>query len=347
MEYIEGENLKTVIKNNGTFSVCDALNISIQIGEALAYAHNEGMIHRDIKPSNIMVTQDGAIKVLDFGLVQLPGITRVTAPGSVVGTPEYMSPEQITGKDVDLRTDVYSFGVTMYEMLSGEPPFRSAAYEEIVMKHKYELPPLLRSKNLKVPVKLESIVMKAMAKEVSQRYQNIQSILDDIYAFQKIENPQGDRTIITSKSTEKITLEKTQKEKKSFTFIVMMLVIIGVFSAPVIFREKIRENIVCQRMYKNIAALFSQNVEKEFAGDLAEKTEGYFRKLEEADEHYKTALELFYKGVLNKAIKEYEKAISLRPDCALYYKDLARAYEKKGDNKNALKARSKWKEVRG
>ena len=123
LELVKGKTVRNILKRSGRLSVEKTLSISRQVCEALAFAHESSCIHRDIKSGNIMVDDSGHVKILDFGLVQITGMTIVTQTGSVVGTPEYMSPEQIAGEEVDYRTDLYSLGVTMYEMLTGRLPF--------------------------------------------------------------------------------------------------------------------------------------------------------------------------------------------------------------------------------
>jgi len=140
MEYVEGESLKSYIKHRGPMKEKDAAGIIIQACRALSYTHRQGITHRDIKPANIMLTVDGKVKVMDFGLVQIPGLTKVTQEGSAVGTAEYMSPEQIDGMEIDTRTDIYSLGITMYEMLTGRVPFKGDNVHTVFLKHKEEVP---------------------------------------------------------------------------------------------------------------------------------------------------------------------------------------------------------------
>src|SRR6267378_2179258 len=124
MEYIDGKTLLALMAEQGRLPISRALQISKQVLRALEHAHQAGIIHRDIKPNNIMLTSDGVVKVADFGLAKLKDASRATTTGTTVGTPEYMSPEQLQGKEVDQRTDLWSAGVVLYQMLSGQLPFR-------------------------------------------------------------------------------------------------------------------------------------------------------------------------------------------------------------------------------
>src|SRR5215813_9220472 len=185
-EFIEGETLREHMRRTG-MKISEVLDVSTQIGSALAAAHAAGIIHRDIKPENVMIRRDGIMKVLDFGLAKLSepepadvvdteAPTRAavnTEPGQVIGTACYMSPEQARGIDVDARTDIFSLGVLVYEMVAGRLPFVSSNTNEIlasILSDK-ELPPLARYAR-EVPDELERIVEKALAKNREERYQD-------------------------------------------------------------------------------------------------------------------------------------------------------------------------------
>ena len=131
MAHYEGETLKTRI-DRGPLALDDAVDIATQVGQGLAEAHGAGIVHRDIKPANLLITKGGVVKILDFGLAKLAGVEGVTQTGTAVGTVAYMSPEQTMGQDVDHRTDIWSLGVVLYEMLAGKPPFRGANLAAIV-----------------------------------------------------------------------------------------------------------------------------------------------------------------------------------------------------------------------
>ena len=184
MEYVAGEPLSHVIPRKG-LPFAKALNYAVQIADALAAAHAAGIVHRDLKPSNIMITADGLIKILDFGLAKLtraaataaaaPTATRTQA-GLILGTPRYMSPEQARGEDVDARSDIFSFGIVLYEMFAGEPPFEGASAVEalsaILQKDPKPLSKVLDS----IPHDAEQIVRLALRKDPRTRYQHMADV---------------------------------------------------------------------------------------------------------------------------------------------------------------------------
>jgi serine/threonine protein kinase len=185
-EYIEGKTLRERIAES-PLSWQDALKIAIQITGALKTAHSVGIIHRDIKPANIMIRRDGIVKVLDFGLAKLTGLdsddieTREhTAPNRLMGTINYMSPEQVLGEQVDQRTDIFSFGVVLYEMLSGVMPFAGPSDAAIYNATINKIQPLLRESNPAIPVEVDEIVKCAMEKDPARRYQSFSELRADL-----------------------------------------------------------------------------------------------------------------------------------------------------------------------
>ena len=176
MEYVDGGNLREQL-NRKAMSVQEFLGIAIEICDALDAAHSKGIIHRDIKPENIMLTKDGKIKITDFGLACINNASKMTMAGQILGTPLYMSPEQIKGRPVDNRSDIYSLGITFYESLTGRVPF---PHGDIGYCHIHETPPLPSLLNPDIPETLERIIMKSIEKNPEDRYQNVREILEDI-----------------------------------------------------------------------------------------------------------------------------------------------------------------------
>jgi serine/threonine-protein kinase len=182
MEYVEGTNLRDYIQKKGALDLPLALSIMRQAGQAIGVAGEIGLIHRDIKPENLLLTRRGRVKVADFGLCRDMGAERVnvTQTGITVGTPLYMSPEQAQGRALDHRSDLYSLGVTFYHMLTGLPPFRADSAVALALKHVNEIPLGLRVHRPEIPVELERLVLKLMAKNPADRYQSAAEMLADI-----------------------------------------------------------------------------------------------------------------------------------------------------------------------
>jgi len=179
MEYCEGRTLKRIIEKE-TLSVRKVLDIGIQICEGLTIAHEKGIVHRDIKSDNIMLTPRGQVKIMDFGLAKLKGATKLTKTRSTLGTAAYMSPEQAQGEEVDQRSDIFSFGVVLYELLTGKLPFGGEHQAAIIYSIINEEPQPVGRYNNQVSAELERIVSKALVKEKEERYQHIDDLLADL-----------------------------------------------------------------------------------------------------------------------------------------------------------------------
>jgi eukaryotic-like serine/threonine-protein kinase len=175
MAYIEGQSLRKRI-DSGPLELEEALKIAAQVAEGLQEAHGKGIVHRDIKSANIMVTPKGQAKVMDFGLARVAGASLVTQEGTTMGTVSYMSPEQARGEKVDHRTDIWSFGVVLYEMLSGELPFKGEQSQAIVYSILKEKPRPLTGLRPGLPPAIEQVVLKALEKEPDKRYQSFEEI---------------------------------------------------------------------------------------------------------------------------------------------------------------------------
>jgi len=182
MEYVEGRSLKELLQEKKQLHPAEAVDIIIQIAEGLRYAHNNNVIHRDIKPANILIDKDGKVKISDFGIAKIFGSQGLTKTGIMLGTPWYTSPEQIQGKNIDFRTDLYSLGVTFYEVLTGRVPFDSETNSEFqIQKAHLETPPPRPSiYNPEIGIKLEKIILMALQKKVEKRFQNARVMIDEL-----------------------------------------------------------------------------------------------------------------------------------------------------------------------
>ena len=180
MEYVRGITLKHLLSQNRLLPTAAGLRIARQICGGLAAAHAAGVIHRDIKPQNILIEPNGGVKIMDFGIARLSEEKGFTATGMVVGTPDYISPEQARGGAIDLRTDVYSAGVVFYELFSGALPFEGDSALGVVLKHLQEKPPAIESKNPDIDPKIARIVMRAIEKNPDDRYQSMAELSRDL-----------------------------------------------------------------------------------------------------------------------------------------------------------------------
>ena len=181
-EYIEGQNLKEKIES-GPIKIDEVLKISIQIAEGLQEAHDKDIVHRDIKSANIMITEKGQVKIMDFGLARLKGQSKLTKAGTTVGTTAYMSPEQAMGKKVNHRTDIWSLGVVMYEMATGELPFKGDYEQAIIYAIINEKIRPLKEIRPEFPAELSQLIEKSLAKNPDQRFQNINLMLQELKAM--------------------------------------------------------------------------------------------------------------------------------------------------------------------
>jgi serine/threonine protein kinase len=184
MAYVEGQNLQKKIES-GPLQPDEALDIAIQAAEGLQAAHEKGITHRDIKPANIMMTTKGQVKLMDFGLAKLAGWTVLTKEGIIMGTAAYMSPEQVRGEELDHRSDIYSMGVVLYQLLTGELPFEEAYHLAVMYAIANEAPKPPRELNPAIPPQLEAVILKAMEKESAKRYQTAAEMEDDLLELQE------------------------------------------------------------------------------------------------------------------------------------------------------------------
>lgn len=190
MEYIKGQTLKELIKSKGTLGVEYATNIAIQICYALDHAHKNHIVHRDIKSHNILIRDDNSVKVTDFGIARAVSSSTITNTGNVIGSVHYFSPEQARGGYTDEKSDIYSLGIVMYEMLTGRLPFEGESPIAVALKHIQEEPLPPSKVNSRIPKAIEAIILKCMEKEVSKRYNSASEIINDLR--QSLVMPNGD-----------------------------------------------------------------------------------------------------------------------------------------------------------
>jgi serine/threonine protein kinase/Tfp pilus assembly protein PilF len=209
MAYIEGQSLKEMIES-GPLDLEEALRIAEQVAEGLQEAHKKGIVHRDIKSGNIIVTDSGRAKIMDFGLARTAERTLLTKEGSTMGTVAYMSPEQTQGEKVDQRTDIWSFGVVLYELLTGKLPFRGEHEQAVVYSILKEKPKSATSIKPDIPTSIEQVVSKALEKDSDKRYQKIDELIDDLKSISA--------GIVPEEIRVRIKKEKLRKRKKAILY---------------------------------------------------------------------------------------------------------------------------------
>ncbi|MBN1223163.1 MAG: protein kinase [Candidatus Aminicenantes bacterium] len=207
MEYVSGEDLKSLLRRIGQFTVSRSVFIAKQVCEGLAEAHRIGIVHRDLKPQNIMVDRDGNVRIMDFGISRSLRTKGITDTGEIFGTPEYMSPESLEGRDPDRRTDIYSLGIILFEMLTGKVPFDGDTPLNVALKQKTEIPPDPQKRNPQITDDLSHLILKCLNKDPGKRYADAVAILSDL---KKIES--------SLPNAERIVSEKRPLTSREITF---------------------------------------------------------------------------------------------------------------------------------
>lgn len=225
MEYIEGKTLKQLLNKRGALTLPEVIDIMTQLTDGLAHAHEAYIIHRDIKPQNIMIEDNGTVKITDFGIAMAVNATQFTQTNSVMGTVHYLPPEQANGKGATVKSDIYSLGILMYELLTGSVPFKGDNAVEIALKHMKEKLPSIRKQNPLIPQSVENIVIKACAKNPRNRYDTVKEMHDDIVdamerenekkiVFEYPENDLDEPKVNTVSKPKKVVDKPTEEEEK-------------------------------------------------------------------------------------------------------------------------------------
>ena len=243
MELVDGITLKQYMDKKGALPWREMLHFTKQIARALGHAHQRGIIHRDIKPQNIMLLRDGTIKVADFGIAALENEIYEN-DGQAIGSIHYIAPEQARGEYPDARSDLYSLGVVMYEMLTGERPYTGDSIGEIAVKHMNADPVMPRAKNPEIPQELERITMKAMSANMAERYQSAEELLSDLDAFtqnqmrgtpsepeedQPLENP----SVVPVRSVSELSREQYKRRRRRAGRVSFLAGAFGVLAAAI------------------------------------------------------------------------------------------------------------------
>jgi len=228
MEFIAGKELKNVVEGK-PLPIEKVTDIAIQIAEGLQAAHKKGIVHRDIKSSNIMITDEDKVKIMDFGLAKVRGGSLVTKMGTTLGTTAYMSPEQARGEEVDHRADIWSFGIVIYEMLTGQLPFRGDYEQAIVYSMLNEQPEALNNFNPEITTQLQNIVDKSLKKELNERYQNTSELLKDLNKFKTKNQPKDE--------SQKSVGSKSLRQKIIFGAVILILLAVVLLSVKYLLKD--------------------------------------------------------------------------------------------------------------
>jgi TolB-like protein/Tfp pilus assembly protein PilF len=224
MEYVSGQDLKGLIRQSGQLGIGTTVSIAKQICEGLSEAHKAGVVHRDLKPNNIMIDREGSVRIMDFGIARSLKEKGITGAGVIIGTPEYMSPEQVGGRDTDQRSDIYSLGVILYEMVTGRVPFEGDTPFTIGMKHKGEMPQNPKELNTQISDDLDHVILRCLEKDKEKRFQSAGELRTELENIEK-DIPSTDREIPKKKAITSKEITVTFGLRKLF---VPILVIVGI-----------------------------------------------------------------------------------------------------------------------
>lgn len=211
MEYIEGRTLKQLIKKRGTLTISEVVDIMIQLSSGLAHAHEGYIIHRDVKPQNIMILEDGGVKITDFGIATALNATQLTQTNSIMGSVHYLPPEQASGNGSTTRSDIYSLGIMMYELLTGLLPFKGDNAVEIALKHLKEEVPSIKEINNSIPQSIENVIIKSTAKNPKNRYNDATEMHNDLLTV--LDGSRLNEPVYKYKFPEKEEEKRKPKEK--------------------------------------------------------------------------------------------------------------------------------------
>ena len=340
MEYVPGEDLKASIRRMGPLTTGKAVFIAKQVCEGLIEAHNLGVVHRDLKPQNIMIDRDGNSRIMDFGIARSLKTKGITETGVMIGTPHYISPEQVEGKDVDQRSDIYSLGIIIFEMVTGRVPFEGETPINIAFMHKTEKPPNPRKFNAQVPSDLSRMILKCIEKDKKKRYQEVEEVLSELIEIEK-EIPTTDKVLPKKKP---ITSREIAAKSRLKKLLISALVIIAIAIVGIIIWKYLP-----QLELSKPSPTPGDPLEKEnyfIAGRKYWKDKNYseainqFKKImdiepENLEAQISIANILKEQGKIDEAIPEYEKVIALNNLDSRAYNKLGEIFEQKRELEKA------------
>jgi hypothetical protein len=242
-EHVEGENLKELVVRSGRLPVRRALELALDVANGLSFAHERGLVHRDVKPQNVLLSQEGEVKVTDFGIARSLHVDHgVTQTGTVLGTGEYLAPEQASGQPVSPATDVYSLGVVLWELLTGEVPFAGENFVAVALRHVNEPPPSLRQRRPDVSPRLDAAVDRALAKDPARRFPSMAAFAKELRAcLAEVEGdpapPPADdlaMTLVTRPAPARARVRRRRSRRRPLAYALLALVVAGAAFAAVV-----------------------------------------------------------------------------------------------------------------
>ncbi|MDH5769035.1 MAG: serine/threonine protein kinase, partial [Nitrospirota bacterium] len=264
MEYVRGEDLRSSIRRFGQLPIGKSISIIKQICEGLAEAHRLGVVHRDLKSNNIMIDKEGNVRIMDFGIARSLEAKGITGAGVMIGTPEYMSPEQVEGKEVDQRSDIYSLGIILYEMVTGKVPFEGDTPFTIGMKHKGEMPQNPQELNTQISDDLNRMILRCLEKDKDKRYQSAGEMRAELEAIEK-GMPTTEKVVPRRKPITSREITVTFSTKK---LLIPALVIVAVIAAAVLVWQLIPQKEITKA---SIAVISFENQTGEKSYDYLQK----------------------------------------------------------------------------
>lgn len=237
MEFVKGLTLDEYIRQKTKLNINESLNLSLQVCSAIKHAHLNGVIHRDIKPENVLLTENNIAKVVDFGISKTSTSTSMTQSGIVMGSVQYISPEQAKGEQSDERSDIYSFGISLYEMLTGVLPFNADNAYAIALKHIQDDPIPPKEINPNIPDQLNNIIMKLIKKNPLERYQDIKDLIEDLKSFKNFYKLSENKFKTTSKP-----YSKSPKPSSIKINFVIFLLSLGIIFVSILFIKAYKNN---------------------------------------------------------------------------------------------------------
>jgi len=353
MEYVPGENLKRFIRRSRQLTVGTAVAIAKQVAEGLEEAHRQGVVHRDLKPQNIMIDHEGNVRIMDFGIASSIKTRGMTVQGAMIGTPDYMSPEQVEGQEADARSDLYALGVVLYEMLTGRVPFEGETPLSVALKHKSLPPPDPASLNPLIPFELRRLILKCLEKDRDKRFSNAGEFLSALHRIEE-EIPTAERALPEPVQAEKsATLVPAPKKRRLLPVVVAASLALAVLAVWFLFlrpRPADRPAAAASpppsrtaetappSAEETLSRGFQDLREKKYDAAIASFREILANEPSSVEALLGAGLALKGRGDLEEALAEFQKVIRFDPSDPRAYEHLGDIYSERRETEKALEA---------